>query len=121
MTTSSPDNQIIIGLHVLDHQIVDKDGRRCGNVDDLAIEGTPGEQAEVVALLVGPGYWAGRSRRLGALAGKIGGNKRVRVSWDKVAKIDSAVHLSCTAQDVGLGTGDDRLRPWLEKIPGARR
>jgi sporulation protein YlmC with PRC-barrel domain len=115
------DRELVIGLHVLDHQIVDKEGRRCGKVDDLAIEGAPGQPAEVVALLVGPGYWPGRSRRLGALAAKLGGNKRVRVGWDKVAEIDSAIHLSCPARDAGLGSGDDRLRPWLEKIPGARR
>ena len=35
--------QIDIGLQVLDHQLLDKDGRRCGNVDDLAIEGGVGE------------------------------------------------------------------------------
>lgn len=31
-----------------------RDGRRCGNVDDLAIEGGAGEVPEVVTLLVGP-------------------------------------------------------------------
>ena len=35
--------RIYIGRNVLDHQLLDKDGRRCGNVDDLAIEGGPGE------------------------------------------------------------------------------
>jgi len=45
--------ELDIGLHVLDHQLLDKNGRRCGNVDDLAIEGGPGEVPEVVALLVG--------------------------------------------------------------------
>jgi len=39
--------EIDIGLHVLDHQLLDKDGRRCGNVDDLAIEGGVGEVPEV--------------------------------------------------------------------------
>jgi hypothetical protein len=35
--------QIDIGLNVLDHQLLDRDGRRCGNVDGLAIEGDAGE------------------------------------------------------------------------------
>ena len=48
-------SELDIGLHVLDHQLLDKDGRRCGNVDDLAIEGGAGEVPEVVAILVGPG------------------------------------------------------------------
>ena len=65
--------ELDIGLHVLDHQLLDKDGRRCGNVDDLAIEGGPGEVPEVVALLVGPGYWGPRAGWIGRLAGWIGG------------------------------------------------
>jgi sporulation protein YlmC with PRC-barrel domain len=111
--------ELDIGLHVLDHQVLDKEGRRCGNVDDLAIEGGPGEVPEVVALLVGPGYWAQRAGWLGRLAGWIGGGARVRVDWDHVAKVDSGVHLDVPATELGLGRGDDRLRPYIEKIPGA--
>jgi sporulation protein YlmC with PRC-barrel domain len=110
-----------IGLHVLDHQLLDKEGRRCGNVDDLAIEGGPGEVPEVVAILVGPGYWGQRAGLLGRLAGWIGGGSRVRVDWSEVEKIDSAVHLRKDATSLGLGAGDDRLRPYFEKIPGAGR
>jgi len=110
-----------IGLHVLDHQLLDTDGRRCGNVDDLAIEGGPGDTPEVVAILFGPGYWGPRAGWIGRLAGWIGGGSRVRIGWSEVAKIDSAVHLKHDATSLGLGAGDDRLRPYLEKIPGAGR
>ena len=105
-----------LGHNVLDHQLLDKDGRRCGNVDDLAIEG-----AEVVAILSGPGYWPNRAGWLGRVAGSIGGSKRVRIPWNEVAKVDSGVHLRRTAAEYGLGTGDDRLRPLIERIPGANR
>ena len=77
--------ELDIGLHVLDHQLLDKNGRRCGNVDDLAIEGGPGEVPEVVALLVGPGYWGPRAGWIGRLAGWIGGGAKIRVDWDDVA------------------------------------
>ena len=76
--------ELDIGLHVLDHQLLDKDGRRCGNVDDLAIEGGPGETPEVVAILAGPGYWAQRAGRIGKLAGWIGGGGRVRVRLNQL-------------------------------------
>jgi sporulation protein YlmC with PRC-barrel domain len=105
-----------VGRNVLDHQLLDKDGRRCGNVDDLAIEGD-----DVVAILSGPGHWPARAGRLGRLAGRIGGSNRVRIPWTEVTKIDSAVHLRRAAPDYGLGTVDDRLRPYLERIPGANR
>ena len=110
-----------IGLHVMDHQLLDKNGRRCGNVDDLAIEGGPGETPEVVALLVGPGYWGPRAGWIGRLAGWIGGGARIRVGWEEVDQITSAVSLKSDAASLGLGKGDDRLRPYLERIPGAKR
>jgi sporulation protein YlmC with PRC-barrel domain len=113
--------EVDIGLHVLDHQLLDKNGRRCGNVDDLAIDGGPGEAPQVVALLVGPGYWGQRAGWTGRLAGWIGGGSKVRVDWSEVAKIDSAVHLRHDATKLGLGRGDDRLRPYVEKFPGAGR
>jgi len=113
--------EIDIGLHLLDHQLLDKDGRRCGNADDLAIEGGPGETPEVVAILVGPGYWGQRAGWVGKLAGWIGGGRRVRVDWSDVGKVDSAIELKRRSTELGLGRGDDRLRPWIAKIPGAGR
>ena len=113
--------QIDIGLHVLDHQLLDKDGRRCGNVDDLAIEGGVGEVPEVVAILSGPGYWGQRAGWIGRVASRIGGGRRVRVPWSDVAKVDSAIELKPGATELGLGRGDDRLRPYVDKIPGAGR
>jgi hypothetical protein len=113
--------QIYLGRNILDHQLLDQDGRRCGNVDDLAIEGGPGETAEVVAILVGPGYWPQRSGRIGRIAGWIGGSKRIRVPWPEVERVDSAIELRSAATEYGLGSGDDRLRPLLERIPGAHR
>jgi sporulation protein YlmC with PRC-barrel domain len=105
-----------LGHNILDHQLLDKDGRRCGNVDDLAIE-----DAEVVAILSGPGYWPPRAGWLGRFAGWIGGSGRVRIPWEEVTKIDSGVHLRGAATEYGLGKGDDRLRPFVERIPGANR
>jgi sporulation protein YlmC with PRC-barrel domain len=112
---------IEIGLRVLDRQLVDKDGRRCGNVDDLAIEGGVGEAPEVTHLLVGPGYWPQRAGWVGRLAGWIGGGRRVRVAWKDVAKLSAGVELSKTATELGLARGDDRLRPYIDRIPGADR
>jgi sporulation protein YlmC with PRC-barrel domain len=113
--------QIDIALKVLDHQILDRDGRRCGNVDDLEIEGGSGETARVTAILVGPGVWPQRAGWIGRLAGWIGGGGRTRVPWEEVADIESHVQLRKTAKELGLGRGDDRVRPWIEKIPGANR
>jgi sporulation protein YlmC with PRC-barrel domain len=113
--------ELDIALGVLDHQLIDSTGRRCGNVDDLAIEGGPGKQAAVVAILSGPGVWPQRAGLLGRVAGWIGGGGRVRVPWEEVAEVASHVRLKKTAAEYGLGRGDDRVRPWIERIPGSKR
>ena len=110
-----------LGLGILDHQLLDRDGRRCGKVDDLAIEGGEDETPEVVAILAGPGTWATRAGRLGRFAGWIGGGARVRIPWSEAAEVHSHVQLKKTAADYGLGRGDDRWRKLVERIPGSDR
>ena len=89
---------IDLGLGLLDHQIVDCDGRRCGKVDDVELLGVRDGKPVVAELLVG--------RR-----------RRVHVAWDVVAKVDSAVHLKVRAEELRLGRGDERLRPWFARVP----
>jgi sporulation protein YlmC with PRC-barrel domain len=76
--------RVDLGLNVVDHQLLDADGRRCGKVDDLEIDGGPGEEARVVAILCGPGVWPQRAGWVGRLASWLGGGARVRVPWDEV-------------------------------------
>jgi hypothetical protein len=110
---------IDLGLHLVDRQLLDSDDRRCGNVDDLALEGGPGEKLEVVALFSGPGVWRWRAGLIGRLAAWIGGGNYVRIPWEEVAQVSAHVKLRKRAQELGLGRGDDRLRPLIERIPGA--
>ena len=110
-----------LGLHVLDHQLLDSENRRCGNVDDLALEGGPGEPLQVVAILSGPGVWPQRAGLIGRIAGWIGGGGSNRIAWEEVDDVAAHVKLRKRADQLGLGRGDDRLRPWIEKIPGANR
>ncbi|HEU5279573.1 MAG TPA: hypothetical protein VFU26_11800 [Gaiellaceae bacterium] len=112
---------IDLGLNVLDHQLLDAEERRCGKVDDLALEGGPGEQLELVAILAGPGVWRTRAGLVGRLASWLGGGGRTRIPWEEVAHVGSHVSLRKRAQELGLGRGDDRMRPYIEKIPGADR
>ena len=89
---------IDLGLGLLDHQIVDCEGQRCGKVDDLELAGVRDGRPVVAELLVG--------RR-----------RKVHVPWDAVAKVDSAVHLKVRAAELRLGRGDDRVRPWFARLP----
>ena len=112
---------IDLGLLLVDHQLLDSERRRCGNVDELALEGGPGEPLEVVAILSGPGTWPQREGWVGRLASWIGGGSRVRIPWEDVDDVAAHVKLRKRAPELGLGRGDDRLRPYIEKIPGADR
>jgi hypothetical protein len=113
--------ELDLALAILDHQLLDCDGRRCGNVDDLAIEGGPGERAEVVAILSGPGALRSRAGWIGRLAAWVGRSGHVRIPWEEVVEVEAHVRLRRRAADYGLARGDDRLRPWIARIPGADR
>jgi sporulation protein YlmC with PRC-barrel domain len=110
--------RIDLGLGLVDHQLVDSEGRRCGKVDDLELEGLGGDSPRVAALISGGSGWRGRGR-LGRLTARLAGGRAVIVPWDEVETVDSAVRLRRPASDYGLGRGDDRARPWVERIPGS--
>jgi sporulation protein YlmC with PRC-barrel domain len=107
-----------LGLGLLDHQLLDSEGRRCGNVDDLELSGVSEGDLRVAAILVGPPVWRRRGW-LGRLAAFVTPGGMVRVPWEEVEKIDGAVHLRRTARELRLGRGDDRARKWVEWIPGS--
>jgi len=114
----SKPEQIDLGLGLLDHQLVDSEGRRCGNVDDLELEGLQEGKPRVSAILVGPPVWRGRGR-LGRLAAFLARGETVRVPWEEVDEVAAAVQLKKTARELRLGRGDDRARKWVEWIPGS--
>ena len=112
-------DDIDLALGVLDHQLIDSDGRRCGKVDDLELEGLSEDAPRVVALLVGPGAWRGRGR-LGRLAAALARQDRTtHIPWEQVEGIDSAIRLRVTASELRLARGEERARAWVEKLPGA--
>jgi hypothetical protein len=111
---------IDLGLMVLDRQLLDSGGRRCGKVDDLEIEGEPGQEAKVSAIVTGPAAWSSGSHGpLGWLAARIGHADVVRIGLDKVESGGAVIELRSTAKELGLGRGDDRARRWLAGVPGS--
>lgn len=110
--------EIDLGLGLLDHQLLDSEGRRCGKVDDLELEGVREGAPRVAAILTGPPAWRGRGR-LGRLAAAIARGRLVRVPWEEVDEVEAAVRLRRPAAELRLGRGDDRARPLVERIPGS--
>ena len=114
---SNGDRELDLGLGLLDHQLVDSEGRNCGNVDDLELKGSAGDELEVVAILVGGNAWRGRGL-LGRLLAALSGNA-VHVPWSEVGDVSSVVTLKRPAQELRLGRGDDRAARLIRRLPGS--
>ena len=106
-----------IALGVLDHQLVDADGRNCGKVDDLEIAGLDGDSPEVVEILVGGNAWRSRGI-LGRLAARLSGDA-VHVPWSEVDSVTSVVTLKRAAAELRLNRGDRRWARLVGKVPGS--
>jgi hypothetical protein len=108
---------------LLDDQLVDVDGRRCGRVDDLEFEGDLGTPPRLHAILSGSGTWhrrlPRRLRRIGAriFGAGVVGDDVIRVSWEQVDGIASVIKLRAKASALGLAQGDDRDALLVVKFP----
>ena len=82
--------EVDLALGILDHQLVDRDGQNCGNVDELEIGGINGDSPEVTEILVGGNAWRTRGR-LGRLLARFAGDA-VHVPWQEVESLSSVVN-----------------------------
>jgi sporulation protein YlmC with PRC-barrel domain len=116
----SKEGEILVVHRLLDEQLLDCDGKRCGRVDDIELQGSP---PRITALLVGEGLYPRRVPKLmRGLARKLAGPERwgsnaLRVPWEKVDRIDATLHLCCKAEELGLGEGDDPGRWMVRRLP----
>ena len=116
-----------LGKEVMDKQLLDGEGRRCGKVDDLLLLSEDNEPPVVSAILAQQGALA---QDMGQLTLKLAlflyrllgvrDAKPVEIDWRLVEKLDVVVHMSKSRSDLGL----DRLQRAvgervMSKIPGA--
>jgi sporulation protein YlmC with PRC-barrel domain len=121
-----------LGKHVVDKELLDKEGWRAGKVDDLVLEiPEPSHEGsslpEVVAIMTGPlalsqnlprpVYWL--ARHLYHLLG-LSDPRPVEIPWTKVTEIDVVVHVDIERDDVGLTAFADAVyRRFIARLPGA--
>ena len=119
------DDRLDLAYRVLDMQLVDVDGRRCGRVDDVEFLGGVGEPLRIGALLNGHGVYPSRLPPRFVSLGRrvfgpgILGRTILRVPWRAVEEVDAAVHLREPAAELGLAAIDLALEPWLKRLPRA--
>jgi hypothetical protein len=114
--------QIDLGFMVMDRQLIDSEARRCGKVDDLELDGEPGQEAKVVAIVSGPDAWrAGKHGPVGWLAARLfgGSDATELVHLDTIDELGPVIKLKLPAAELGLGQGDDRAAEFVRRIPGA--
>jgi sporulation protein YlmC with PRC-barrel domain len=115
------ENEFDVAYRILDDDLLDCDGRRCGKVDDVELQGEPGGPATITHILVGAGAMIPRlSWPFDRLAARILHGGMVRIPWDEVDDIGATVNLKRTADELGLGQGDNRAAPLVNWIPGSR-
>ena len=109
--------EVDIALGILDHQLVDRDGKNCGKVDDLEIAGLDGDSPEVVEIIVGGSAWRSRGL-LGRLMARFSGDA-VHVPWAEVDSVSSVVTLRRPAAELRLNRGDVRWARLIGRVPGS--
>lgn len=123
----SEDLRMPLGKLVLDKGLLDRDGRRCGKVDDLLLEVDPDGEPRVVAVVSGPlafaqtlgGPWRAVAAAVHRLLG-VADPRPVEIPWSSVEAIDVAVRLSVTRREAGLEALPDAVRSRIvSRIPGA--
>jgi sporulation protein YlmC with PRC-barrel domain len=101
-------------LDLLDLELFDAHGRHCGRVDDLELEGEPGQELVVAAILSGPGTWRTRlPRRLHRLAR----GDAVRIPWSEILEIGPQIRLKDTDREYGLNRGEEAPSRWASRVP----
>jgi sporulation protein YlmC with PRC-barrel domain len=112
--TSLQSHELASGL--LDLPLIDSDGKYCGIVDDVELDGDVGGTLRIHALLVGPGAYSDRLPRWAmAVVRMMAGNHLARIPWNDVHHVTSAVHLRCRARDHRLGRVEDKIRAWIPR------
>lgn len=112
---------MLIGFHLLDRQIVDRDGEPVGKVDDVELTRDDDGGLRVTALLVGP---RALGERMGGvlgrwMAGALSPPPR-RIDMDLVASVESAVTLSVKRELLPDSPVESWLRDHLiARIPGS--
>ena len=115
-------------LNLLDRQIVDKDGRMAGTVDDLELTDDPKGPPYVTAILAGPGALArqvgGRfGRWLESIHQRLHPSEQAgppRIAFGIVRKIYDHVEVIVSREELDITRFEDWVRDRLiKRIPGA--
>jgi len=123
-----PGEQLYLGLHLLDRQLVDRKGRLAGKVDDLELEQRSDGQLDVTAILAGPGILAyrlgrrtfGRWRQRALKVLSEGTPPASRIALSQVTDIGNHVDLAVDREDLATFASERWVQDHvIGHIPGS--
>ena len=109
-------NTVYLALHLLDRQLIDREERRCGRVDDVRLEPQDDSWA-VKSLIVGSTPWP---RRLPGPFGAIFrpfARSQTEVRFELVEDITPDIRLTVDRSELGLGRTDEKLGKLMKRLP----
>jgi hypothetical protein len=118
------------GLHLLDRQLVDRDGVLCGKVDDIELTEEDDGRVYVSAILCGPGALLERTgaARLGGWLRRFAAGSYPwagdpgRVGFERVTELGDHVDLDVSHEDLATFAGERWVRDHLiGRLPGGDR
>ncbi len=109
---------------LVDKQLVDAAGERCGRIDDVELDGDP---PRVTHLIVGMGgrrslvarVVHGTARRVYAALGGVVPLAVVKVPWSDVDEWNGTVRLKRRDRELGLRRLEDHVARLVRRWPGA--
>lgn len=118
-----------LDLHLLDRQLVDRDGEPVAKVDDVEFRVDPDGRLRLVALLVGPEALGRRvGGRLGRWIGQLGQRLRPdlatppRVAIEDVEEVGPQIRLRVHREDLDFPRSERFVRDHvIGRLPGADR
>jgi sporulation protein YlmC with PRC-barrel domain len=126
MTSKPPGRVIDLDLHLLDRQVVDRDGKFVCKVDDIEFERGEGGALYVAKILVGP---RARSRRVGgrigvwmrSIAERLATEPMPTIDFANVIEIGSDVKIAASRDDLDVNPLEDWVRDHIvSRVPGSR-
>jgi sporulation protein YlmC with PRC-barrel domain len=107
-----------LALRVLDDQLVDANGTRFGRVDDLELDGGPGEPPRVAAILMGAGAWRWRvPRHLETVTAALTPDVLRHIPWELVREIEpGVVTIGVSKGELGIDTSHSAGARWIGEL-----
>jgi hypothetical protein len=126
MTDSAPGRVLFVNVHLLDRQIVDRDGQFVAKVDDLEFERGSDGELYIAKIMIGPRALGPRLRgRLGvwvrSIAERLSTEPIPTIDFALVTEIESSVTVATSRDDLDVTPLEDWVRDHvISRVPGSR-